>query len=337
MYQQLLLDLPSLPEVETAASGPGALALLEAGSFTLFISDLRMSRMDGLQVLAVVRRRFPNLRTMAFTGHADEHVRSRAYAIGVDFFFEKPSNEKELDYFLECVESLLSREPSGGFRGVQSKNLVDIIQLECLSGSSSVLRITNGKLEGKVWIHQGELVDASTGEQSGEDAFRTIMGWRTGGFEIMPGESERPRTIRVSAQGLLLDSVQAVDEAAAISGGLLSTEEVAETGSEDGLGRIRGLEFALSIRLETPEVLRQWSLPDPQKGAEWASQTAHALEALGEKLQFGAVRSITVSDAQRHVRVMATANSRIVGGFNGSLSPAEIDRSMTTLIERWDS
>ena len=31
-----------------------------------------------------------------------------------------------------------------GFRGVQSKSLVDIIQLECMSQSSSVLRITNG-------------------------------------------------------------------------------------------------------------------------------------------------------------------------------------------------
>ena len=32
--------------------------------------------------------------------------------------------------FLEAVDSLLQRESSGGFRGVQSKSLMDIIQLE---------------------------------------------------------------------------------------------------------------------------------------------------------------------------------------------------------------
>ncbi len=337
MYQQLLLDLAGHPEVETASAGPDALALLETGGFTLFISDLRMSRMDGLQVLAVVRRRFPELRTMAFTGHADEHVRNRAYAIGVDFFFEKPSNEKELDYFLECVQSLLTREPAGGFRGVQSKNLVDIIQLECLSGSSSVLRITNGKLEGKIWIHQGELVDAATGEQAGEEAFRTIMGWRAGGFQILPGEPAHPRKIQVSAQGLLLDSAQAVDEAAAGPGGMVPLPENDEVEGGDGLGRIRGLDFALSTDLESKEVVRHWSLPEPQLAADCTNQMVQAFAGLAEKLQFGAIRSITLSDAQRHVRIIALGQRRIVGGFNGSLSSAEIDRGMATLTERWDS
>src|ERR1043165_6933320 len=65
--------------------------------------------------------------------------------------------------FLECLESLLGGEIETGFRGVQSKSLMDIIQLECISQSSSVLRITNGALAGKIWIQEGEGIDAEAG------------------------------------------------------------------------------------------------------------------------------------------------------------------------------
>ena len=76
-----------------------------------------------------------------------------------------PNTGQEINFFIDCIESLLDREADmGGFRGVQSKSLVDIIQLECLSQSSSVLKITNGTLAGKVWFKNGDLIDAATQE-----------------------------------------------------------------------------------------------------------------------------------------------------------------------------
>ena len=43
---------------------------------------------------------------------------------------------------------------------MQSKSLVDIIQLECLSQSSVLLKINTGAVEGKIWIQNGEVIDA---------------------------------------------------------------------------------------------------------------------------------------------------------------------------------
>ena len=149
MYREILAQLPSRPEIHTAASGARAIAMLEAEPFQLLICDLKMPKMDGLQVLAIVRRKYPQLRTVALTAELDEQFRSRAYALGVDLFWHKPATEQETKMFLECIESLLGRETEAGFRGVQSKSLMDIIQLECISQSSSVLRITNGPLTGQ--------------------------------------------------------------------------------------------------------------------------------------------------------------------------------------------
>ena len=74
--------------------------------------------------------------------------------------------------FLECLESLLGNDDEGGFRGIQSKSLMDIIQMECLSQSSTVLRITRGTLVGKIWLLEGELIDAEAEGARGEAAFR---------------------------------------------------------------------------------------------------------------------------------------------------------------------
>src|SRR2546427_1547919 len=180
MYREILAQLPSRPEIHTASSGNRAMAMLETEAFQLLICDLKMPKMDGLQVLSIVRRKYPQLRTVVLTSVVDEQFRSRVYALGVDLFWQKPSSDPEIQMFLECLESLLGREMEGGFRGVQSKSLVDIIQLECLSQSSAVLRITNGNLTGRIWIQDGELIDAEAGELVAETAFHKILSWRTG-------------------------------------------------------------------------------------------------------------------------------------------------------------
>src|SRR6266404_6903622 len=186
MYREILGQLPSHPEIFTAVSGSRAMAMLEAEPFHLLICDLKMPKMDGLQVLSIVRRKYPELRTVVLTSVMDEQFRSRVYGLGVDLFWQKPGSGEEIKQFLDCIESLLGREAQSGFRGVQSKSLVDIIQLECISQSSSVLRIANGPLTGRIWIQDGELIDAEAGDLAGEAAFHKILAWRTGMFETLP-------------------------------------------------------------------------------------------------------------------------------------------------------
>ena len=135
VYREMLAAMPSQPEIQTATSGARAISLLESEPFTLLLCDLNMPKMDGLQVLAIVRRRFPQLRTVVMTAMADEQYRTRAYGMGVDLFLAKPGTPEGTKLFLDCVESLLDRDVQTGFRGIQSKSLVDIIQLESMTQS----------------------------------------------------------------------------------------------------------------------------------------------------------------------------------------------------------
>src|SRR5882672_802760 len=87
MYREVLSQMPSRPEIFTATTGSRAIAMLESEPFRLLICDLKMPKMDGLQVLSIVRRKYPQLRTVVLTSVVDEQFRSRVYALGVDLFW----------------------------------------------------------------------------------------------------------------------------------------------------------------------------------------------------------------------------------------------------------
>src|SRR5580692_3148483 len=212
IYQEILARLPSQPEIHTADNGARALALLESEPFNLLLVDLRMPSMDGFQVLAIVRRKFPTLRVVVMTAAEDEQFRARAYAMGIDLYLEKPKTGKEIINFVDCIESMLEKDDAGGFRGVQSKTLVDIIQLECLTQSSAILKISSAIGEGRIWIQKGEIVDAVCGELLGKEAFLEMLRWKAGSFEILPSDVPRPRTIFSSYENLLMETAQTIDE-----------------------------------------------------------------------------------------------------------------------------
>ncbi len=341
MYRETLALLPSQPEVHTAPSGARAMAMLEADHYRLLISDLKMPKMDGLQLLSVVRRKFPELRTVVLTSLSDEQFRSRVYALGVDLYWHKPASEQEMTQFLECMESLLGREFEAGFRGVQSKSLMDLIQLECISQSSTVLRITNGPFTGRIWVNQGEVVDAETEELRGEDAFVKILRWKAGNFEFLPDEPHRPRTIFKSYNALLLESAQAIDER---SNADTSHNRTTNVPGQNGAPRSSGLteivntdcvEFAMKSVAET--MIDSRGLENPEHIAGWMRQSLDRFHTLGETLQAGGLEQITGLGLQRNVAIAQKGGANLCVGWKNTLNACEVRERMKKLLTLWAS
>jgi len=322
-YGRILARLPSRPEIRVANGAARALALLESEPFSLLIADLRMPRIDGFQVLMAARRKFPTLKTVAITGLGDQQYRARAYASGIDLYTEKPTTPTEIRLLSECVEALLAQGgPEGGFRGFQSKSLMDLIQIECLSQSSGVLRITRGSLEGKVWIDGGNVIDAEVQDLRGEEAFREIFGWKTGNFEMLPADSKRPRTIFGSYESLLLDSAQTMDETL--------TAEPAEGEPElqgmawvlQPLARVRGVESLLL--LTGPGQSEAWGVDNQEEFAGWTHRVLAEFQELGEKLNCGPLRSIEAAGSVRGVVVLAQNGRELMAGMDRKLNARQI-------------
>jgi CheY-like chemotaxis protein len=321
-YGRILARLPSRPEVRVATCATRAMALLESEPFSLLITDLRMPKIDGFQVLLGARRRFPTLRTVAITGLGDQQYRARAYASGIDLYTEKPTTPTEIRLFSECVDALLAQGQNIGFRGIQSKSLMDLVQIECLSQNSAVLRITRGSLEGRLWIDGGNVIDAELQDLRGEEAFKEIFSWKTGHFEILPGDPRRPRTIYTSYESLLLDSAQTLDEsAAAPSDHGIDAPGLSKT--LQPLAKVRGVEALLVIT--GPGKCESWGVETPEEFAGWTHRVLSEFRALGESLKTGPLRSIEAAGSVRGLVLL---------GQNGRELMAAVDRKLTPRLIR---
>jgi CheY-like chemotaxis protein len=337
MYREILSELPSHPEVHTTHSGARAIAMLESVAYAVLVCDLKMPSMDGLQVLAIVRRKFPHLRTVIITGLVDEQYRIRAYAMGVDLFIGKPKCTEESQRLLDCIESLLDLEQQSqsGFRGIQQKSLVDIIQLECLCQSSAVLRVRGPAGDGSIWFIDGQIIDAEVPGVGGEDAFRRILSWKTGNFEILPAEPERQRSIHNSNQGLLLASAQAIDEST--PNALQAGDKPAEGEASRALRRFDGVQFGLVSTRDTGVISDAWALDSAETMAKWLAQTLAKFQALGEEWGVGDLRQLDATTLQHQVLMARHGGFDFAVAFDKSTPASERQATFNQIKQQWES
>jgi len=337
LCREVLAELPSRPEILTANTAKRALALLETESVRLLICDLKMPRIDGLQMLAIVRRQFPEVRTVVLSGLEDEEYRSRAYALGVDLFWLKTEMQRSSGLFTECLESLLGRDNEPGFRGIQSKSLMDIIQMECLSRSSTVLRITRGPLVAKLWLLDGELVDAEADGARGEAAFRRILAWKSGTFENLPAEPDRERTIQKPINALLLESAQSLDESADPT----EPDSIESASHRKTMWKLamltrEGAEFVIAVPAEgqgEPEALGTQNF---SAFANWTRRAAGIARRLGDRLEAGPLTHVAGQNLDRQVVLLSRGDRTFLIGWPADAAGNVAEKSRK-LVASWDS
>jgi DNA-binding NtrC family response regulator len=83
-------------EVEEAADGAEALERVEAGGFSLVVTDLRMPRLDGMELLRRLSARSPAPRVVVITAHGSERQAVEAIKAGAYDYFRKPFDNDEL-------------------------------------------------------------------------------------------------------------------------------------------------------------------------------------------------------------------------------------------------
>ena len=97
--------------VDTAAGGADALAIVaREGTFDLFVIDVRMPEMEGVEVARQLRARHPNAKVLYFTGYADHLFDEKSVLWENEAFLEKPVSITGLQ---EAVSLLLFKHTLG--------------------------------------------------------------------------------------------------------------------------------------------------------------------------------------------------------------------------------
>jgi CheY-like chemotaxis protein len=82
-----------------ALSAEAALEYLEnhkEASIVLILSDINMPGMNGIELLRIIKEKFPDLKVFMITAYEDENNHQTAMAYGADDYITKPVNFESL-------------------------------------------------------------------------------------------------------------------------------------------------------------------------------------------------------------------------------------------------
>ena len=204
--------------VATASSGYEALAIMEVLEPKLVISDVRMPRMDGIELLLEARKRFPDTPVVLMSAYFTDDLEEKAHEFGAAAVLHKPVS---LDDLLQSIHFVLSGEyqkvleatakkkatgsPFAGGVGAGTALLTElggggapsparpsfsvraVLELMELDGRTCILSVRHpsGSV-GRIWVHDGIAADGETTTEQGAKAVESIRSWDDVALTMLP-------------------------------------------------------------------------------------------------------------------------------------------------------
>jgi len=165
----------------------------------LLLIELEADGIDGLALGSSVSEIFPALQILFFPNYPAAERRLRIAGTKI---FPEPIEGDELLDAIERAENTASNSPD-------LFQVVDVLQMSCLSRRSGGLQLVKEGQSGLVFLRNGKMVHAETTHARGRDALRQIVNWEFIEFAYERSVSPPVETITTPWEDLLLDIVSA--------------------------------------------------------------------------------------------------------------------------------
>lgn len=87
--------------ISTAEDGVAALEFLKENKVDIVISDMKMPRMDGFELLNAVKKEYPEIGVIIMTAYGDTYTVKDALLLGADEYVTKPFKSYEISLVVE--------------------------------------------------------------------------------------------------------------------------------------------------------------------------------------------------------------------------------------------
>jgi FixJ family two-component response regulator len=180
--------------VHTAENAAAALKIIEAVRPAITLTDIKMPGMDGIELLKVIKDRYPETEVIMLTGHGDMDLAIESLKFQATDFITKPISEdaltialqrageriemrRQLKAYTENLEHLVEEK---------SRQLIEAERLaavgETVAGLSHTIKNITGGLDGGMFV-LGKGIEM-------EDATYLKQGW-----ELVRGNVDRIKTL----------------------------------------------------------------------------------------------------------------------------------------------
>jgi two-component system, NtrC family, response regulator PilR len=88
-------------QVDTACDGEDAVEILRHKKYNLLISDIKMPRLNGFELLKVAKRDYPEMGIIIMTAYGDSFTVKDALLLGADEYITKPFKSFEINLIVE--------------------------------------------------------------------------------------------------------------------------------------------------------------------------------------------------------------------------------------------
>lgn len=185
------------------------------GDFDVVISEVELKPIDGFVLLERLRAAGNDVPFVFLTAKSDRDVLQRGFELGADDFISKPASPEVVALKVNRVLSGGGRKKkTGGVSGsLTEMSLPDVVQILYHGRKTGKLSIASEGKRGEIHFCDGQIYDASFGEQHKEEAFYSMLLLRGGDFELDPNFKPAERKIELGPESLLLEGMRRLDEA----------------------------------------------------------------------------------------------------------------------------
>ncbi len=194
-----------------ANDGEMALEILKRESVSIVVSDVKMPKMNGLELLSNITNDYPDIPVIIITAYGREELEWMARKSGAVAFISKPFSVSEVS---NKLLTLLKKESDGGI--IKSISAGVFMQLAEMEEMTCTIRIHNDEndIVGVVFFRDGHLLDARYGSMMGEEAVFMILALEQTQIRI---QNSCPPTVQskigIGLQAVLLEAMRLKDEA----------------------------------------------------------------------------------------------------------------------------
>ena len=184
------------------------------GDFDVVISELELKPQDGFVLLENLRASGSELPFVFLSHKADSEVVQRGFELGADDFIAKPASPEVVALKVNRVlQGGGKKRKHGGVSGsLTEMSLPDVVQILFHGRKSGKLAIASEGKRGEILFSDGQIFDASFGDEHKEEAFYQMLLLRGGDFELDPNFKATERKIELHPESLLLEGMRRLDE-----------------------------------------------------------------------------------------------------------------------------